>query len=164
MVEALWRFSTTFAKIHTKRRNRLTTERLNCLVYIQFNNRLMSKREKVKQKKNYEVLLSSNAAEAQGFFYEGGDTNALVVFRDEDEGEVPGTGIPWSVLGQAMGVEEVLEPHRSARVARQVREVDDDEEEWQSEEEEAPIEDNMDMDSENQDDGDEILDISAYVP
>jgi len=30
----------------------------------------MSKKEKIKRKSNYEVLLSSDACEAQGFFYE----------------------------------------------------------------------------------------------
>ena len=55
------------------------------------------------------MLLSSDASEAQGFFFEGGDDHALVVFRDEeDEGEMPGTGIPWSVLGEAMGTNEQL--------------------------------------------------------
>lgn len=140
-------------QIHTKRRNRLTAEHLNCLVYIQFNNRLMSKREKIKQKINYEVLLSSDSAEAQGFFYEGGDANALVIFRDEDEGEVPGTEIPWSVDGEAMGVEEVLQPRRSTRLVREV-----DEEEWESEGE-AATEDDMDLadGSDCDDDEDEIM-------
>ncbi|XP_039803889.1 uncharacterized protein LOC120667988 [Panicum virgatum] len=97
----------TFEQHHTKRRNKLTTERLNSLVYIQFNNKLMSKKEKITRKSNYEVLLSSDASEAQGFFFEGGDDHALVVFRDEeDEGEMPGTGIPWSVLGEAMRTNE----------------------------------------------------------
>ena len=33
----------------------------------------------------------------------------MVVFRDEeDEGEMSGTGIPWSVLGGAMGTNEQL--------------------------------------------------------
>jgi len=69
----------------------------------------MSKKEKITRKSNYEVLLSSDASEAQGFFFEGGDDHALVVFRDEeDEGEMPGTGIPWSVLGEAMGTNEQL--------------------------------------------------------
>jgi len=69
----------------------------------------MSKKEKITRKSNYEVLLSSDASEAQGFFFEGGDDHALVVFRDEeDEGEMSGTGIPWSVLGEAMGTNEQL--------------------------------------------------------
>jgi len=67
----------------------------------------MSKKEKITRKSNYEALLSSDASEAQGFLFEGGDDHALVVFRDEeDDGEMPGTGIPWSVLGEAMGTNE----------------------------------------------------------
>lgn len=112
---------------HTKRRNRLTTERLNNLVFIQFNNRMLSKKERISRNKNYEVLLSSDCSEAQGFFFQGGDEQALVQIRDEDEGEMQGTGIPWSVLGDAMGVEDELQPRRSARVAREV-----DKEDWES--------------------------------
>jgi hypothetical protein len=90
---------------------------------------LLSKKEKIARKSNYEVLLSSDASEAQGFFFEGGDDHALAVFRDEeDEGVMPGTGIPWSVLGEAMGTNEQLQPRRSARVARELYE-----EEWESE-------------------------------
>ncbi|ONM39222.1 hypothetical protein ZEAMMB73_Zm00001d043844 [Zea mays] len=54
-----------FEGIHTKKRNRLTTTRLNKLVYIQFNNRLMNNREKIKSKKITDVLLSSDTTEAQ---------------------------------------------------------------------------------------------------
>ncbi|AQK99346.1 hAT transposon superfamily protein [Zea mays] len=72
-----------FEGIHTKKRNRLATTRLNKLVYIQFNNRLMNNREKIKSKKITDVLLSSDTTEAQGFLQEGGDDCAQVVFRDE---------------------------------------------------------------------------------
>jgi hypothetical protein len=115
-----------------RRENRLTTNRLNKLVYIQFNNRLINKRAKIKSKKITDVLLSSGTTEAQGFLQENGDHCALVSFRDdEDEEEVmEGTGIPWSVLGDAVGAEEQLELCRSARV----RELN--EEEFESEEEE----------------------------
>ncbi|AQL02955.1 hAT transposon superfamily protein [Zea mays] len=95
-----------FEGIHTKKRNRLTTTRLNKLVYIQFNNRLMNKREKIKSKKIIDVLLSSDTIEAQGFLQEGGDDCAQVVFRDGEEDEMEGTGIPWSVIGEAVGAEE----------------------------------------------------------
>ena len=96
----------------------------------------MSKKEKITRKSNYEALLSSDASEAQGFLFEGGDDHALVVFRDEeDEGEMSGTGIPWSVLGEAMGTNEQLEPSRSARVAREV-----DEKELESESEDPGYE------------------------
>lgn len=149
--------SAFFLQIHTKRRNRLTAERLNSLVYIQFNNKMLSKKEKITRNKNYEVLLSVDSSEAQGFFYEGGDKNALVHFRDEDEEEeqMPGTGIPWSVLGDAMGVEEELQPRRSARVAREV-----DEEDWESEQED---DDNVDDDIDYEDDDCEITKSNDFV-
>jgi len=42
------------------------------LVYVQFNTKLLSKKEKISNKKSYEVLLSNDAAEAQGFFMREG--------------------------------------------------------------------------------------------
>jgi hypothetical protein len=121
-----------FDGVHTKKRNRLTVDHLNKLVYIQFNNRLLNKRAKIKSKKITDVLLSSDTTEAQGFLQENGDNLAVVVFRDdEDEELMEGTEIPWSVLGDAVGAEEQLEPCRSARV-RELYEG----EEFQSEEEE----------------------------
>jgi hypothetical protein len=85
---------------YAEKRNRLTTTRLEMLVYIQFNSRLLNKREKVKSKLMFSW--SSDTTEAQGFLQEGGDDCALVVFRDEkDENEMEGIGIPWFVLGEA---------------------------------------------------------------
>ena len=105
------------------------------MVYIQFNNRLLSKREKIKTKKITDVLLSSDTTEVQGFLQEGGDDCALVVFRDEeDEDEMEGTGIPWAIIGEAVGAEEQLERRRSGRV-REARELYEGEE-FSSEEEE----------------------------
>ena len=107
------------------------------MVYIQFNNKLLSKREKIKTKKTTDVLLSSDTTEAQGFLQEGGDDCALVVFRDEeDEDEMEGTWIPWVVIGEAVGADEQLELCRSARVRELYAE-----EEFESEEEEYEDED-----------------------
>ena len=93
--------------MHTKKRNRLTTTRLNKLVYIIFNFKLLSRRERIRSKKLPDVLLSSETTKAQGFLQEDGDDCALVDFRDEeDEEEMEGTGIPWSVIGEAVGAEE----------------------------------------------------------
>jgi hypothetical protein len=88
--------------------------------------------------------LSSGTTEAQGFLQENGDDCALVSFRDdEDEEEVmEGTGIPWSVLGDAVGAEEQLELRRSARVRELNEEVcefeeeefDEDEDEYEMDE------------------------------
>ncbi|KAM0918616.1 hypothetical protein ACQ4PT_008738 [Festuca glaucescens] len=127
----------TFESIHTKKRNRLTIERMDMLTNIQFNNRMLSKKERRSRNKSYEVLLAADASEAQGFLFEGGDAHALMVFHDPDEGYVPGTNIPWSVLGEAVGADEQLQPRRSARVVREINE-----EEWESADEDGEEEDN----------------------
>ena len=95
----------------------------------------MNKREKIKSKKITDVLLSSDTNEAQGFLHEDGDDCALVVYRDEDE-EMEGTGVPWSVIGEAVGAEEQLELRRSARVRQlyEGEEFDSEEEEFQEDE------------------------------
>ncbi|XP_066351611.1 uncharacterized protein [Miscanthus floridulus] len=95
---------------------------------------------------------------AQGFFFEGGDAHALVVFRDEeDEGEMPETEIPWSVLEDAMGTNEQLQPRRSARVAREVNE-----EEWESESEDPDYQDD-DIAYEDDEDEEAILNFTTFV-
>ena len=79
--------------------------------------------------------MTSDTTEVQGFLQEGGDDCAQVVFRDEeDEDEMEGTGIPWDVIGEAVGAEEQLERRRSGRV-REARELYEGEE-FESEEEE----------------------------
>jgi hypothetical protein len=104
----------------------------------------MNKRAKIKSKKVTDVLLSSDTTKAQGFLQENGDECALVVFRDEeDEEEMEGTGIPWSVISDAVGAEEQLELRRSARM----RELYEDEE-FESEDEEFEDEDDYEMDQE----------------
>ncbi|XP_021317337.1 uncharacterized protein LOC8055100 isoform X1 [Sorghum bicolor] len=126
-----------FEAIHTKKRNRLTTTRLNKLVYIQLNSKLLSKREKIKSKKIIDVLLSNDTTEAQGFLHENGYDSALVVYRDEEEEEeMEGTGIPWSVLGDAVGAEEQLQLRRSARVRElyEGEEFESDKEEFDEDE------------------------------
>jgi len=122
--------------IHTKKRNRLTTTRLNKLVFIQFNTKLINKKEKIKAKKISDVLLSSETIEAQGFLHEDGDECALVIYRDEEDEEMEGTGVPWSVIGEAVGAEEQLELRRSARVRElyEGEEFDSEEEEFQEDE------------------------------
>ena len=80
--------------------------------------------------------MSSDTTEAQGFLQEGGDDCALVDFRDGEEDEMEGIGIPWSVIGEAVGADEQLQLRRSARV-RELYEG----EEFESEEEEYDDED-----------------------
>lgn len=67
--------------------------------------------------KKWDVLINTDATEAQGFLFEGGDDHANVVYLDEEDGDVhPGTGISWDILGEAMGAQEQLQLRRSARV------------------------------------------------
>ena len=69
----------------------------------------MSRRQQIKSKKITDVLLSNDVMQAQGFMFDGGDECATVVYEDDDEEEMPGTGIHWTVIGEAMGASEELE-------------------------------------------------------
>jgi hypothetical protein len=71
-------------------------DHLNNMVYMKFNTRMLSKRQRLKDKKKADSLLSNDASKAQGWLFEGGDDHALVVFRDEEDGDQgvhPATGI-----------------------------------------------------------------------
>jgi hypothetical protein len=105
------------------------------LVYIQFNSKLINKKEKIKSKKISDVLLSNDTTKVQGFLYENRDDCALLVYRDEEDG-MKGTGIPWSVIGDAVGAEEQLQLCRSARVRQfyEGEEFDSEEEEFDEDE------------------------------
>uniref|UniRef100_A0A0A9F158 HAT C-terminal dimerisation domain-containing protein n=1 Tax=Arundo donax TaxID=35708 RepID=A0A0A9F158_ARUDO len=105
-----------FEGIHTKKRNRLTCERVEQLVFVRFN--ALHAKKKIKTKKNTKVdpLLASEATSAQEWIIDGGD----------DEAEVePISGLTWKLIAETCGAEEVTELRRSARLA-QVREVEDD--------------------------------------
>jgi hypothetical protein len=75
---------------------------------------MMRKREKIKSKKIIDVLISSETTEAQGFLFEGGDNCAEFIYRDEDD-EVSDTNIPYSIIREAMELDEQLQLRRSAR-------------------------------------------------
>lgn len=78
---------------------------------------MLSRKQKLLEKKKWDVLISTDANEAQGFLFEGGDDHANVVYLDEEDGDVhQGTGISWDLLGEAMGAQEQLQLRRSARV------------------------------------------------
>jgi hypothetical protein len=116
------------------------------MVYIQFNTRMLSKRQRLKGKKKADSLLSNPASEAQGWLFEGGDDHALVVFRDEEDGDQgvhPATGIPYDVIGEAMGAQEQLQVRRSARVR-------DLEEEFESEEEDVLEDDDIEYEDDDE--------------
>ena len=116
----------TFEGIRTKKRNRLDTTRLNNLVYVQFNARIMNKKKREKEKK-VDILLASEASMAQGWIVEGVD----------EEIEL-GSGMD----GEQLEVDSSQEPRRSSRniEVRELHEEDfvsdeDTEEEGDDEEE-----------------------------
>lgn len=93
-------------KIHSKRRNRLDVKRLNNLVYVQLNARLLSKKEK-SNVKNINVILVSDTTQAQGWIIESGG--------DDQEVET-GTGLTWKLIDEASKASEAMQPCRSTRV------------------------------------------------
>jgi hypothetical protein len=104
------------------------------------------------------VLLSTDASEAQGFFYEGGDDHALMQFRDGDDMAVD--GIPWDVIGDAMGAREQLELRRSARV----RDLHDEEFESDKEDEqEEPDSDDEVIAFEDDEDDMDVVAANNYI-
>ncbi|XP_038695445.1 uncharacterized protein LOC119992724 [Tripterygium wilfordii] len=96
----------TYEGVHTKRRNRIDSERLNNLVYVQFN--------------SMQNLSTRSKDKAQHWLVDGVD----------DESDIdPLTGATWEVLDQAVGDDEMLQPRRSTRNVREI-----DEKEFVSEE------------------------------
>ena len=89
-------------------------DRLNHLVFVQYNSKLRNKKERIKEKKNIDPLLASEANDAQGWLIDGGD--------DEQDVE-PNTGLTWKVIEEACGANEVMQLRRSSRV-RQLHEDD----------------------------------------
>ncbi|KAI8535115.1 hypothetical protein RHMOL_Rhmol10G0150200 [Rhododendron molle] len=121
--------------IHTKKRNRLDATRLNNLVYVQFNAKLINNKRKGK-----DVLRSCEATYAQGWIVECGD-------KEVD----PVLGLTWEVIGEATGADEALQPRRSARNVGP-RELD--EEDFVSEDD---TEEEVDEDFEFESDGDQVM-------
>ena len=97
----------------------------------------MSRRQQIKSKKITDALLSNDVMQAQGLMSDGGDEFATVVYQEEEE--MPGTGIHWTVIGEAMGASEQLELRRSSRIREFYAE-----EEFDYEEEEFDNEDGLD--------------------
>ncbi|CAH1421371.1 unnamed protein product [Lactuca virosa] len=72
-----------FEGIHTKKRNRLDSQRLHDLVYVQFNSKLINKWARVKNQ-NADVLCSLDASMAQ---------SCIVAISDDDEEMEEGGGL-----------------------------------------------------------------------
>ncbi|GAB2270582.1 hypothetical protein Dimus_005467 [Dionaea muscipula] len=61
-------------------------------------------RNQIASEKERHLLLASEATNAQEWIVEGGDEEVKL-----------GSGLTWKTVGEAMGVEEILQPRRSAR-------------------------------------------------
>ena len=77
-------------------------------------------KQKREKERNVDVLLASDASNAQWWIVEGGDNEEIEA----------GTGLTWEVVGEASRANEMLQPRRSSRM----RELHEDD--FQSEEEE----------------------------
>jgi hypothetical protein len=65
----------------------------------------------------------------------------VVDHGDEEEEEMLGTNIPWSVIGETMGVDEQLQRRQSARIRDLFEEEEFDFEEEFEEDEDFMVED-----------------------
>ncbi|XP_038711795.1 uncharacterized protein LOC120005989 [Tripterygium wilfordii] len=136
----------TFEGVHTKKRNRLDSERLNNLVYVQFNAKLVYKKQKVSNDKD--VLQAYDCTKAQHWLVDGVD----------DESDVdPVIGATWEVLDQAVEVNEVLQPRRSTRNAREIGEEEFVSEESSEEDDGCDFESNEERDVPLVEERDEIF-------
>ncbi|XP_022880855.1 uncharacterized protein LOC111398151 [Olea europaea var. sylvestris] len=113
-----------FEGVHTKKRNRLDATRMKNLVYVQFNARLMNKK---KRKDKLEILLASDASNAQSWIVDGCD----------DEEKVD--NILPSTRGNRNSQVEIREPDENDFVS-------DDTEDDLNEEEEIELESNKELD------------------
>lgn len=122
-----------------KKGNKLTCERLNQLVFVQYNNKMNGKKLKAKKNQKMDPLLFTEATHAQGWLVEVGD----------EEHAEPVCGLTWKLIKEACGVEECGNLRRSASLA-QMRDVSDDD--FHSEAEDEPInEDEIDFESDKED-------------
>ncbi|CAN6716044.1 unnamed protein product [Malus baccata var. baccata] len=114
----------SFEGIHTKKRNRLDTTRLNNLVYVQFNARIMNKKKREKEKK-VDILLASEASMAQGWIVEGGDEELEF---GSGIGETSEVGSSLEPRGSSKNV-EVRELHEEDFISDEDTEEEGDDEE-----------------------------------
>ncbi|KAJ0680263.1 putative transcription factor/ chromatin remodeling BED-type(Zn) family [Helianthus annuus] len=121
-----------FEGVHTKKRNRLESSRLNDLVFVQYNANLLVK-NKNRRVRNREVLKGEDASEAKEWIEDDGE---------EEEVE--------SGVNVAAGVDEVSSNRTSARKPAKARQLYD--EEFESEKE-----DEVDEEIEYESDGVEII-------
>lgn len=131
-------------QIHTKKRNRLTCERVENLVFVRFNSLHTKKKAKANNNNKVDPLLATDAASAQGWIVEGGDEES------SDVNNV--TGLTWQQIADACGPEEVTKLWKSARLA-QPRDIEEEQLPSENEEEELINEEEIEFES----DQDEVI-------
>ncbi|XP_023770370.1 uncharacterized protein LOC111918993 [Lactuca sativa] len=89
--------------VHTKKRNRLETNRLNNLVYVQFNANLMEKNKKRKDR-TLEVLLANDSHAAQEWMIDG----------DDGDGDEVDPESLMEAIDEALGTNNNQVPHKSS--------------------------------------------------
>jgi len=109
-------------------------------VFVQYNNKMNGNRQKTKTNKLLDPLRHTESTHAQGWLIEGGD---------EDLDSEPVVGLTRKLIEESCAEEDVTRLRRSARLA-QVRDVDEDE--FHSEGEAEPInEEEIDFESDPED-------------
>ncbi|PWZ45986.1 hypothetical protein Zm00014a_025106 [Zea mays] len=133
-----------FEGIHTKKRNRLTCDRVDKLVYVRFNHIHAKRRIRAQKNKKADPLVATDATFAQGWMVDGAE-------KDEEGSDVePVTGLTWKLIAETCGAEEVTKLRRSARLTVE-REVEDTPLSETESEEEAPQEEDVDFESDQDD-------------
>ncbi|KAL7592759.1 hypothetical protein Lser_V15G33003 [Lactuca serriola] len=93
----------TFEAVHTKKRNRLETNRLNNLVYVQFNVNLMEKNKKRKDT-TLEVLLANDSHSDQEWIIDG----------DDGDGDEVDPESVMEAIDEALETNDNQVPHKSS--------------------------------------------------
>ncbi|XP_025828707.1 uncharacterized protein LOC112903695 [Panicum hallii] len=106
-----------FEGIHTKKRNRLTCERVEQLVYVRFNHLHAKRKNKAQNNKRADLLVATEATFAQGWMAQGAD--------EEGSDVDPVIGLTWRLIAETCGPDEVTKLRRSARLAME-REIEEE--------------------------------------
>jgi hypothetical protein len=113
-------------------------------VYVRFNHIHAKRRIRAQKNKKADPLVATDATFAQGWMVDGAE-------KDEEGSDVePVTGLTWKLIAETCGAEEVTKLRRSARLTVE-REVEDTPLSETESEEEAPQEEDVDFESDQDD-------------
>ncbi|XP_018469619.1 uncharacterized protein LOC108841336 isoform X2 [Raphanus sativus] len=75
----------TFKQIHKSERNRLDADRMDSLVYVQFNSNLLNKRKRIKEVGEYDMLVGDDGENVEEWFVEVGQGEEDEHIDEDDE-------------------------------------------------------------------------------